>query len=70
LANKNPVQGRLARKRKRQPGNLQDLMQLLWKILEEIAFTLEGTPPADQIYRAGPVAASCANAYSKLLLIG
>jgi hypothetical protein len=69
--NPNPVQARLTRRRRRTPGNLAQLMAVVWSVLEDVEMVLEGldggTP--DEICKCAHAVAQVANTYAKLIAL-
>jgi hypothetical protein len=71
MPNYNPYQARQARKRKRKPGTLQDLITVLWNALLDAQQVLDecaGDP--EQTLKAVHCVSQCAGQYAKLLEVG
>src|SRR5262249_39636677 len=70
MANTSPYKARLAKKRRRKPGNLQEVQRGLWTALCEAEAVLLGADDPDQRLRAvHALSQSCAT-YTKLLEAG
>ena len=70
MANSNPHQGRLARKRRRKPGDLQAVQRLLWTALLEAESVLLDAEDSDQRLRAVHAVSQASGQYVKLLEVG
>ena len=71
MANYNPYQARQARKRKRKPGTVQDLVKVLWSAIMDAQQVLdECAGDHEQTLKAVHCISQCAGQYAKLLEVG
>jgi hypothetical protein len=69
---RNPYAARLVKKRKHKPGNLQDLLRVLWQALLEAEAVLNAAGPDDweMTLKAAHCISQCGGQYAKLLEVG
>jgi hypothetical protein len=72
VANPNPHAARLARKRRHKPGNLAELLRVLWQaLLEAEAVLAEASGnDAELTLKAAHCISQCGGQYAKLLEVG
>ena len=70
MANPSPHAARLAKKRARKPGQLPQLLRLLWQALLEAQAILDEAAEAELRLRAIHAISQAAGQYAKLLEIG
>jgi hypothetical protein len=67
----NPYKARQAKKRKRKPGALQDLVTILWGAVLDVQAILDGCAgDPEQTLRAAHCLSQVAGQYSRLLEVG
>jgi hypothetical protein len=69
---RNPHAARLVKRQKHKPGNLRDLLQVLWQALLEAQAVLEaaGEDEAELKLKAVHAISQCGGQYAKLLEVG
>ena len=70
MANPNPVAARLAQRRARQPGNLADVLKVLWTALHDAEQLMYAADDPELRLRCIHAVSQVAGQYSKLLEIG
>jgi hypothetical protein len=70
MSNPNPFKARLAKKRRRKPGDLDQLKAVLWGALCEAETVLRETSDEERVLRACHTISQASAAYLKLLETG
>ena len=72
MPNPSPHKARQAKKRRRKPGDLQDLLKVVWGALLEAEAVLDGTQGdnPELCLKAVHAVSQCAGQYAKLLEVG
>jgi hypothetical protein len=72
MANPSPLAARMAQKRRRKPGNLAQLVRILWQAVLEAQAVLEGADEGEweRTLRAVHALGQVSGQYAKLLEIG
>jgi hypothetical protein len=70
MPNPSPYNARMAKKRRRKPGNLQEVQRVLWTALCEAESVLLEADDPDQRLRAVHAVSQASGQYAKLLEVG
>jgi hypothetical protein len=70
MPNPDPYKARLAKRRKRAPGDLQELLRALWNAIADVETVMEGAESVEDVCKCAHALAGCGNTYAKLLQIG
>ena len=71
MANPNPYQARQAKRRRGRPGNLSQVLRIVWAALLEADGVLQrADDDAEVILKAVHAVSQCAGQYAKLLEVG
>jgi hypothetical protein len=70
MANKNPVQARIARRRRRKPGDLKQALLTIWNAINDVEHALNQAQTGEEICRAARAMSACILTYAKLLQTG
>jgi hypothetical protein len=70
MPNPNPHQARLAQKRRRKPGDLRQVMLIVWRALIEAEEVMLLADDPELTLKAVHAVSQCAGQYAKLLEVG